>query len=125
MDENQLATRVLDHCFEIHRELGPGLFESIYEEILAHELIQSGIAFERQVPIPVRYRGHVFGIGFRADMIVERRIILELKSVEFILPVHGKQGLSYLRLLDLRLGLLINFNSALLHQGITRIAHKL
>lgn len=125
MNENLIAKRVLDACFTIHRTIGPGMLESIYERVLAFELTQAGLGFRRQVPVPVKYKGTTIGVGFRADLIVEQLVVIELKSVELILPVHKKQVLSYLRLLDLKLALLINFNTPLLHEGITRIVNKL
>lgn len=124
MNENFVAKRVLDACFTIHRALGPGMLESIYERILAFELNQAGLRFRRQAPVPVIYKGTTIGIGFRADLIVEESVVVELKSVEFVLPLHKKQVLSYLRLLDMRLALLVNFNSPLLHEGITRIVNN-
>lgn len=125
MNENFIAKQVLDACFDIHRNMGPRLLESIYENMRAFELKQAGLSYKRQVPVPVKYKGVDFGIGFRADLIVEDCVVVELKSVELILPVHKKQVLSYLRLLDLRLALLVNFNGPLLHEGITRIVNKL
>lgn len=101
------------------------MLESIYEKTLAFELNQAGLKVRRQVPVPVIYKGSTIGIGFRADMIVEDIVVVELKSVEFVLPLHKKQVLSYLRLLNLKLALLINFNSPLLHEGITRVVNNL
>lgn len=125
MTENDLAREVVDCCFHIHRKLGPGLFESVYEEVLAYELCGRGLAFSRQVDVPVQWDGELLGIGFRADIIVESKVILELKSIEQVLPVHQKQLLTYLRLTDMKLGLLINFNEPLIKNGIQRIVNGL
>ena len=125
MTENNIATLILDACFKIHRKLGPGLFESVYENILEYELVKSGLKIKRQQPIPVIWDDLKMDQGFRADIIVEDKVIIEIKSVEAIAPVHQKQLLTYLRLTDLRLGLLINFNEALLKSGINRVANNL
>ena len=125
MRENEIVTTILDSAFEIHRNLGPGLFESVYETILAHSLEKEGLTAERQKSIPITYNGLEFDEGFRADIVVENTIIVELKSVESISAVHKKQLLTYLRLADKRLGLLINFGEALLKNGIYRIANNL
>ena len=117
MTENDIAKEVVDAALTVHRMLGPGLLESVYETALAYELRQ------RQVPIPVRYRNVIFDEGFRADLIVEARVIVEVKSMERTAPVHGKQLLTYLRLSDLRLGLLINFNVELIKNGIKRVVN--
>ncbi len=123
--ENELATKVLDTCFQLHRQYGPGLFESVYEEILCCELGIAGLHFKRQHPIPVVHRGIRLEAGFRADLIIESSIIIELKSVEAILDVHFKQVLTYLKLANLKLGLIINFNVPQLKHGIHRVANKL
>lgn len=125
MDENFLATKVLDFSFEIHKNLGPGLLESVYEEILFYKLSNSGFKVTKQQGIPVSYEGIKMDIGFRADLIIENKVIIEIKSVEAIAPVHQKQLLTYLRITGLKLGLLINFNEALLKNGIHRIANNL
>ncbi|HEX2786466.1 MAG TPA: GxxExxY protein [Ignavibacteria bacterium] len=125
MSENELSKITLDCCFKIHSELGPGLLESIYEEILCYELTRTGLNYERQKEVSTIYQNINFGIGFRADLILENKLILELKSVEEIRSVHKKQLLTYLKLTNLKLGLLINFNEALLKDGITRIANNL
>ena len=125
MSENQIATTVLDCAFDIHRSLGPGLFESVYEEVLSYELMKKKLKIDRQVGIPVIYEEVKMEVGFRADIIVENKVIIELKSVETVLPVHKKQLLTYLKLTGLKLGLLINFNEALLKNGIVRIVNKL
>ena len=125
MTENKLASTILDISFEIHKTLGPGLFESVYEEIICYELSRSGIEFKRQEVIPVTWKRRKMNIGFKADIILENRMIVEIKSVEQLAPVHHKQLLTYLRLTDIKLGLLINFNEALLKNGIKRIANNL
>ncbi len=110
-------------AFAMHRELGPGLLESVYESILKHELERLGFKVEQQVAVPIQYRGMRFERGFRADLIIDSSVILEIKSVEQLLPVHGKQLLTYLRLTGCRLGLLINFGEELLKHGFKRIAN--
>ena len=125
MTENELGKRILDFAFEIHTELGPGLLETVYEVVLAHELRGIGMEVERQKPIPISYRGMHFDEGFRADLIVENKVIVELKSVESLQPVHAKQVLTQLRLTDLRLGYLINFGEEHLKHGIKRLANRL
>jgi GxxExxY protein len=121
--ENLLATELLNICFEIHRKFGPGLFEKVYEELICYELRKKGIAFKRQFPIPLIYDQVKMEIGFVADLIIEDLILVELKSISRLEDVHFKQVLTYLRLTDLRLGLLVNFNEALLKNGIKRIAN--
>jgi len=123
MHENELAAKVMDASFLIHRELGPGLLESVYEAVLAKLLADKGLFVERQVAVPVMFQGLAFDEGFRADLIVENKLIIELKSVERLQPVHSKQLLTYLRLTGCRLGLLINFGENLLKDGIKRIAN--
>jgi GxxExxY protein len=125
MDENTIAEIIVDKCFKIHNKIGPGLLESIYEDILFYELANSSLKCEKQVPIKVEYDGRDFGIGYRADIVVEKSVIVELKSVETIVPVHKKQLLTYLKLTGCKLGLLINFNEALIKNGITRIVNNL
>ena len=125
MTENQIATIILDCAFEVHRTLGPGLFESVYEEVIAYELTKRKLGIARQVEIPMVYESIKMEAGFRADIIVEKKVIIELKSVEILLPVHNKQLPTYLTLTDLKLGLRINFNEALLKNGIVRIANNL
>ena len=125
MHENEIATKVLDICFDIHRKLGPGLLESVYEEILCYELAKRGIPFERQKSIPVYWDGVKMGIGFRSDVIVAGKVIVELKSVENMSPVFPKVVLTYLKITGLKLGLLINFHEKLLKNGISRIANNL
>ena len=125
MNENKIATAIVDTCFKIHTTLGAGLFESVYEEIVYYELQEAGFQVTRQKAIPVIWKELKMEIGFRADLIVNEKVIIELKSVEHILPVHKKQLLTYLKLTDKKLGLLINFNEALIKNGITRIVNNL
>ena len=125
MDENEIGKIAVDAAVQIHRELGPGLLESVYEVVLAKELENRGLSVQRQVPVPIVYRGIRFDEGFRADIIVEGKIILELKSVEQIAKVHAKQVLTYLRLTSLRLGFLLNFGAALMKDGIERVVNGL
>ncbi len=125
MTENELSKIIVNTCYNIHIELGPGLFESVYEEILFYELVNRGLNVERQKDIPVVWKDINMGIGFKADLIVENKVIIELKSVEFVSPMHQKQLLTYLKLTNLKLGLLINFNERHIKNGITRIVHNL
>jgi len=125
MTENEIAKIIVDAAYQIHVRLGPGLLESVYETVLAYELKKRGLSVVRQVPVPVIYDDLEFEEGFRADLIVEDCVIIELKSVESIQPVHKKQLLTYLRLTDRRLGLLINFGDTLIKDGISRIANGL
>src|SRR5437588_10162847 len=120
MTENAIAKEIVDAAFRIHTTLGPGLLESVYHAVLAYELAQSGLRTVSQQAIPVVYGTIRIDIGFRADLIVEDRVMVEIKSVEALAPVHKKQLLTYLRLADKRLGLLINFNAALIKDGISR-----
>ncbi len=119
MDENALGTTIVDCSFHVHKSLGPGLLESVYEVALVHTLRQRSLKIERQVPIPIVFEDVKFDEGFRADVIVEDSVILELKSLEQVLPVHKKQLLTYLRLTDKRLGYLINFGESLIKDGIS------
>jgi len=123
--ENEIAKHIMDAAFHIHRTLGPGLLETVYEVILARKLTEIGLAVERQVPVPIRFEGITFDEGFRADLIVGEKVIVELKSVERVQPVHSKQLLTYLRLTGLRLGLLINFGENLLKNGFKRVVNGL
>jgi iron complex transport system substrate-binding protein len=122
---NDISGVIIDTAHHIHSKLGPGLLESVYEIILAKELQNRGLKIERQKPVPIVYEGIKFEEAFRADLIVEDQIIVELKSVETLAPVHSKQLLTYLRLLDFRLGLLLNFGAPVMKDGIFRIANKL
>ncbi|HEX4141308.1 MAG TPA: GxxExxY protein [Candidatus Methylacidiphilales bacterium] len=125
MDENVICTAILDAAFKIHRELGPGLLESVYEAVLAHELSKQGFSVVRQQGIAIRYEDILLEEGFRADLVVNGCVIVEIKSVESLHPVHGKQLLTYLKLMGLKLGVLINFNEAMLKNGIKRVANGL
>lgn len=125
MDENEIARIIVDSCYRVHTGLGPGLLESVYEVVLCRELTERGLCVERQVPIPIQWKDLLFDEGFRADILVERKVIVELKSVGKIAPVHAKQLLTYLRLADKRLGLLVNFGEALIKDGIKRIVNGL
>lgn len=125
MTENDLSKIIVNSCFHIHKELGPGLFESVYEECLYFELIQQGLFVERQKELPVNYKSIKMEIGFRTDLIVNEKVIIEIKSQEAIAPVHQKQLLTYLRLTGLKLGILVNFNEALIKDGIQRIVNNL
>jgi iron complex transport system substrate-binding protein len=119
-----LPAEVVDAAFHLHKDLGPGLLESVYEVVLAKLLRERGLRVERQKPIAIEYAGLRFDEGFRADLIVEDRLLVELKSIESLLPVHGKQVLTYLRLLDLPLGLLINFGAPTFKKGIKRVVNN-
>ncbi|MDJ0588443.1 MAG: GxxExxY protein [Pleurocapsa sp. MO_226.B13] len=125
MRENEISREIVDAAYQIHTRLGAGLLESVYEAVMAYELGKRGLGFERQKPIAVVYEEMHLGEGFRADFIVENLVIIELKSIEHIAPVHKKQLLTYLRLTNKRLGLLINFNTDLIKNGITRIVNNL
>jgi len=124
-DLNDISGQIVDAAVQVHIKLGPGLLESVYERVLVHELGKRGLAVEHQVPVPIVYDDIRFEEGFRADLIVEKSVIVELKSVETMAPVHSKQLLTYLKLMDCRLGLLINFGAPLLKEGIKRIANNL
>lgn len=125
MTENELAKIVVDLCLKIHKTLGPGLLESVYEEALSFELARAGLKFTRQQGIMVEYEGIKMDMGFRADLIVEDKLIVELKSIEALAPVHHKILLTYLRLTNKKLGLLVNFNVVLIKDGIKRIVNNL
>jgi GxxExxY protein len=125
LTENAIAKQIVDATFRVHTSLGPGLLESVYQALLAHELGRRGLRHVQQKPIPVFYDNLRIDMGFRADLVVEDKIIVEIKSVELVAPVHKKQLMTYLRLADKRLGLLINFNVVLIKDGITRIVNGL
>lgn len=125
MKENEIGTVVIQAAIEVHRTLGPGLLESVYEVVLAHELIQRGLRVERQVPISISYKGVTFDEAFRADLVVEGKVIIELKSVEQMNKAHRKQIQTYLRLTGLKLGYLLNFGAALMKEGIVRAVNGL
>lgn len=122
---NQVSGEILDTAIDVHRRLGPGLLESVYEAVLAYELRKRGLRVDVQVPVPVLWEEVRLEIGFRADLIVEDLVPVELKSAEHVAPVHKKQVLTYLRLTSLQLGLLINFGEELLKNGFSRIVNRL
>ncbi len=121
MNENEIGKIVVDSAVCLHKELGPGLLESVYEVLLSYELQERGLKLKRQVSIPIEYRGKKFNEGFRADIIVENKVILELKSVETASRAHKKQVLTYLKLTGMKLGYLLNFGESLMKDGITRL----
>jgi GxxExxY protein len=121
MSENEIAKRVLDSAFVVHTKLGPGLLESVYEVVLAHELKKNGLKVERQKAMPIVYDGKRFDEAYRADLVVDSKVIVELKSVEAMSALHAKQVLTQLRMSGFKLGLLINFGEAHLKNGIKRI----
>ena len=125
MDENQVAKILVDCCYRIHTTLGPGLLESVYLEILLYELNKAGLKCEKEVGIAVHYNDITFDLGFRADLIVEGLVIVELKAVEKVLPVHKKQLTTYLKITGKKLGLLVNFNVNLIKDGIERVVNGL
>ena len=125
LSENQIAQIVVDAAFHIHKELGPGLLESVYEVVLARDLEKRGLEVIRQKVVPIIYDGINFDEGFRADIVVQDKLLIELKSLEEIAPVHKKQLLTYLRLTNKHLGLLINFGSSMIKNGIFRVANGL
>jgi GxxExxY protein len=123
MNENQIGKIIVDCSVKLHKELGPGLLETVYEVLLAHELESRNLKVKRQVSIPIKYNGITFEEGFRADIIVEDKVIIELKSVDSVSKAHKKQVLTYLKLTGCKLGYLINFGEALVKDGISRIIH--
>lgn len=125
MTENEIATIVVDAAFKIHTTLGPGLFESVYEKVLEFELQRRGLKVKHQTGLPVYYEGVKLELGFRVDLIVADKVIVEVKSIERLAPVHRKQLETYLRLMDRRLGLLINFNVELIKNGLQRVVNRL
>jgi len=125
ISENDISKLVVDLCFKVHTQYGPGLFESVYEEIFCYEWEKTGIPFLRQHPVPLIHEAVKMDIGFRADIIIDNKVVVELKSIEALAPVHYKQVLTYLKLTNCKLGLLINFNVALIKDGIHRIVNKL
>ena len=125
MNENEIGTEVIAAAIEVHRELGPGLLELVYEVVLARELSSRGLTVERQVRLPIVFKGIRFDEGFRADLVVSGKVLLELKSVERVTLVHKKQVQTYLRLIGLKLGYLLNFGEAVLKDGITRCVNRL
>ncbi len=125
LTENDIAKSVVDVCFKMHNKYGPGLFESVYEEIFSYELMKINMPFKRQQAIPLVHEEIKLEIGFRADFIIDDKVIIELKSVELLAPVHYKQVQTYLKLTNIKLGLLVNFNVNLIKDGIHRIVNKL
>ena len=121
MDRNELTKEVIGAAIQVHRALGPGLLESAYEACVAHELAARNLAFDRQSPISLTYRGTPIEVGFRADFIIENAVLLELKAVEQLQPIHTAQVLTYLKLTGLKIALLINFNVKVLRHGIRRV----
>ena len=125
MDENTIETKLIEAAIEAHREIGPSLLESVYEAALAYELKQMGLCVERQVPVSLNYKGILFDEGFRADLIIEDKVIAELKSVEKVSPANKKQTQTYLRLTGNKLGYLLNFGGEVMKTGITRCVNGL
>lgn len=125
MGLDDITGSIIDTSMKIHTKLGPGLLESVYEIVLAKSLMQQGVAVERQKPVTFSFEGMVFEEGFRVDLLVESQVIVELKSIEKLAPVHSKQLLTYLRLMNLPVGLLINFGAATLKEGLQRIVNNL
>ena len=125
MTENEIARLVVDAAYHVHTRLGPGLLESVSEAVLAYELKKRGLRVQCQVPIPIEYDGLRFDVGFRADLLVEDLVMVELKSVQAEHPVHKKQTLTYIQLANQRLGLRVNFGAPLIKDGITRLANRL
>lgn len=125
MTESEIARQIVDAAYKVHTTLGPGLLESAYEAVLAYELKRRGLQIVCQQPVPLDYEGVRLEVGYRVDVIVEDKVIIEIKSVETTAPVHYKQLLTYLRLADKRLGLLINFGAPLIKDGIRRVVNRL
>jgi GxxExxY protein len=125
MDINDLSRKIIGAAIEVHKIPGPGLLESAYEECLCHELSLQGFSFERQKPLPITYKENLLDCGYRLDIVVENKIVLELKSCEKIEPIHRAQVLTYLKLSGLNLGLILNFNVPVMRHGIIRVVNKL
>lgn len=125
MDENQISYRIIGAALDIHKSIGPGLLESAYENALVYELEEAGFEVRSQLSLPFNYKGTHLDVGYRIDLMVESKVIVEIKSVENLLPVHHAQLLTYLRLSNRKLGLLINFNSSKLNEGIHRVVNNL
>jgi GxxExxY protein len=125
MTENEIATKILDKAFALHKTLGPGLLESVYEKALCYDLIEFGLVVNAQLPVPLVYKGIKFEAGFRLDLLVEDKVIIEVKAIEALAPIHFAQTLTYLKLTGKRLGLLINFNTLWLKDGIHRVVNNL
>jgi GxxExxY protein len=122
---NALTNRIIGACIEVHKAIGPGLLESAYEACLCHELALNGVAFEQQRPLRVSYKGLQLESAYRLDLVVEGLVIVELKAVEVLLPIHQAQLLTYLKLTELNIGLLVNFNTPVLTQGVKRVVNRL
>ncbi|MHB0874411.1 MAG: GxxExxY protein [Anaerolineae bacterium] len=122
---NELSRTIIGSAIAVHRELGPGLLESAYEACLAYEISSRGLAVEQQKPLPLTYRGLTLDCGYRLDLLVENSVVVEVKAIDALAPIHTAQILSYLRLLDCRLGLLINFNVEVLKDGVRRVVNNL
>ena len=125
LTENDISYLIRGAAFKVHSLLGPGLLESVYEKALTHELVKAGLLVQNQKGIPMIYEDFIFDVGFRLDLLVENRVIVEIKSVEVLAEVHHKQLLTYLRLTNIKLGLLINFNCSDIKQSIVRIVNNL
>ncbi len=125
MDINDISGQIVDAAIKVHKALGPGLLESAYEACLAYELRKRGLAVATQVPLPIVYEEIHLEVGYRIDLLVENKVVVELKSVEAVVPIHRAQLISYLKLSDHKVGLLINFNVELLKQGITRLVNNI
>ena len=125
MGENEIATKVIGAAIEVHRILGPGLLESAYHDCLTHEFKLRGIGFESEVPLPIEYKGITIGQAYRVDLLIENKLLVELKTVDTVLPVHKAQLLTYLRLMNRKLGLLINFDVTVMKDGVFRVVNNL
>jgi GxxExxY protein len=121
MDENELSNKIIGAAIEVHKHLGPGLLESAYEECMCHELNLMGLSFERQKNLPVEYKGIKLDCGYRMDLVVDNKVLIEIKAIDKLMPIHEAQVLTYLKLSGLKLGMLINFNNALIRDGIKRV----
>jgi len=125
MTENDISYKIRGAIFKVFNELGPGLLESVYCHALMHELKREGLSVEKEVPVPVYYEGTKLGLGFRLDLLVEKKVLIEVKSVELLAKVHHKQVLTYLKLTDLKLSILVNFNVDRINEGIYRKVNNL
>jgi GxxExxY protein len=125
MDINELTSKIIGAAIEVHKNLGPGLLESAYEECLCFEMTLRGLSFKRQEPLPIEYKGTKLDCGYRLDIVVENKVIIELKACDKIEPIHRAQLLTYLKLSGLNLGLLLNFNTPVMRDGIVRIVNEL
>ena len=121
LEVEKLATLAVDAAFAVHSELGPGLLESAYQACFTHELELRGVGYQKELPVPLNYKGKRIEVGFRADVVIEQKLLIELKAVEQVLPIHKAQVITYLKLMHFPLGLLINFNEILIKDGIQRV----